>query len=57
MVEKTLPSTAEDKIWERVPLHSAKLLLQDMVEPRQMQASTALSMSRRLRTDKDLFFV
>jgi|GEM_PF-372451 len=40
VVEKTLPSTAEDKIWERVPLHSAKLLLQDMVEPRQLQAST-----------------
>ena len=36
VVEKTLPSTAEDKIWERVPLHSAKLLLQDMVEPRQI---------------------
>jgi predicted small lipoprotein YifL len=40
--EKTLPSTLDDKAWERVPLHEAKLLLQDMVEPRQLQASTPL---------------
>ena len=39
--EKTLPSTVEDRIWERVPQHPAKLLLQDMVEPRLMQASTS----------------
>ncbi|HXV79048.1 MAG TPA: ethylbenzene dehydrogenase-related protein [Candidatus Binatia bacterium] len=38
--EKTLPSTLDDKAWERVPLHEAKLLLQDMVEPRQLQTST-----------------
>lgn len=39
--EKTLPATVEDRIWERVPLHPAKLLLQDVVEPRLMQASTS----------------
>ncbi|MBI2986810.1 MAG: hypothetical protein HYY45_08585 [Deltaproteobacteria bacterium] len=39
--EKTLPSTVEDRIWERVPLHPAKLLLQDMVEPRLTQGSTS----------------
>jgi len=39
--EKTLPATVEDRIWERVPLHPAKLLLQDMVEPRLIQASTS----------------
>jgi len=39
--EKTLPSTVEDRTWERVPLHPAKLLLQDMVEPRLMQGSTS----------------
>ena len=38
--EKTLPSTLDDKAWERAPMHEAKLLLQDMVEPRQLQAST-----------------
>ena len=40
--EKTLPSTIDDKIWENIPVHPAKLLLQDMVEPRLMQASTAV---------------
>lgn len=38
--QKALPSTVEDKTWERVPMHEAKLLLQDVVEPRQLQAST-----------------
>jgi hypothetical protein len=38
---KTLPATAEDKIWERIPVHPAKLLPQDMVEPRLMEASTS----------------
>ncbi|MBI1998532.1 MAG: hypothetical protein HYS66_18930 [Deltaproteobacteria bacterium] len=39
--EKTLPTTTDDPVWERAPLHPAKLLLQDMVEPRLMQGSTA----------------
>jgi hypothetical protein len=39
--EKTLPASMDDPIWERVPLYPAKLLLQDMVEPRLMQSSTA----------------
>jgi hypothetical protein len=39
--EKAIPSTADDKIWEQAPLHTAKLVLQDLVEPRLMQASTA----------------
>jgi hypothetical protein len=41
VLEKSLPSTVEDKVWEQAPLHSAKLILQDMVEPRLMQASTS----------------
>ena len=39
--EKTLPTSIDDAVWQRAPLHPAKLLLQDMVEPRLMQASTA----------------
>lgn len=39
---KALPSTLDDPIWESAPLHPAKLLLQDLVEPRLMQTSTAL---------------
>lgn len=42
VVEKGLPSTIEDKLWDRAPYHPAKLLLQDMVEPRLMQASTSV---------------
>ncbi len=38
--EKTIPSAIDDKAWEKIPVHHAKLLLQDMVEPRLMQAST-----------------
>ena len=41
VLEKSLPSTVEDKVWEQAPLHTAKLILQDMVEPRLMQASTS----------------
>lgn len=39
--EKTLPATVEDGVWERAPLHPAKLLLQDIVEPRLLQGSTS----------------
>jgi predicted small lipoprotein YifL len=39
--QKTLPSTVEDKGWEQAPLHTAKMILQDMVEPRLLQASTS----------------
>ncbi len=38
---KTIPSTIQDQAWERVPFHPAKLLMQDVVEPRLMQASTS----------------
>ena len=56
VVEKTLPSTAEDKIWERVPLHSAKLLLQDMVEPRQLKASTPFVQVQAMTDGQKLVF-
>ena len=42
VLEKTIPSNIDDKVWEQIPVHHAKLLLQDMVEPRLMQASTAI---------------
>jgi DMSO reductase family type II enzyme heme b subunit len=41
VAEKTIPSTIEDRVWEGVPFHPAKLLMQDVVEPRLMQASTS----------------
>src|SRR5512142_1437575 len=41
VAEKTLPSAIEDPLWERIPLHPAKLLMQDVVEPRLVEASTS----------------
>ena len=41
VAEKTIPPTIEDRAWESVPFHPAKLLMQDVVEPRLMQASTS----------------
>lgn len=35
-----LPSAPDDAAWNRVPEHTARLLLQDLVEPRQMKATT-----------------
>src|ERR1041385_2744838 len=40
--EKTIPSNLDDKAWAQIPVHHAKLRLQDMVEPRLMQASTGI---------------
>jgi DMSO reductase family type II enzyme heme b subunit len=36
----SLPSAAADPAWQQAPVHIAPLLLQDMVEPRQLQATT-----------------
>lgn len=41
VVEKKAPTSIDDAVWQSAPLHPAKLLLQDMVEPRLMQTSTA----------------
>lgn len=54
--EKTLPSAADDKLWERVPVHSAKLLLQDMVEPRLMKASTLIIRVQSATDGKNIVF-
>jgi DMSO reductase family type II enzyme heme b subunit len=35
-----LPAGPEDSAWDRAPEHVARLLLQDLVEPRQMKATT-----------------
>jgi len=41
VAEKAIPAAIEDKVWDSVPVHPAKLLMQDVVEPRLMQASTS----------------
>jgi len=35
-----LPASPDDSAWDRAPEHVARLLLQDLVEPRQMKATT-----------------
>ena len=54
--EKTLPTTVDDRVWERVPLHAAKLLLQDMVEPRLMQGSTSFVRVQSVTDGKRIAF-
>jgi hypothetical protein len=54
--EKTLPAAADDKLWDRVPVHSAKLLLQDMVEPRLMEVSTPLVRVQSATDGKSIVF-
>ncbi len=51
-----LPSTVDDAAWERIPVHHAKLLLQDMVEPREMQASTAFVKVQSASDGKQIVF-
>lgn len=54
--EKTLPSAVDDRIWERVPLHPAKLLLQDLVEPRLMQGSTSFVRAQSVTDGRNIAF-
>ena len=56
IMEKTLPATAEDKVWLGVPLHPAKLLPQDVVEPRLMQPSTSMVRVQAVTDGKRIAF-
>lgn len=40
MTRSSLPSSPSDPIWNELPVHVAPLLLQDMVEPRQLAPTT-----------------
>lgn len=42
LVRSQTPSTQDDAVWSEAPVHPAKLILQDLVEPRLMTASTPL---------------
>lgn len=54
--EKTLPVTVDDKLWQRAPVHPAKLLLQDMVEPRLLEASTNVVRVQAMTDGKQIVF-
>jgi hypothetical protein len=52
----TLPETPDDPAWDTVPEHVAPLLLQDLVEPRLMTASTPEVRVRALTTGSQIAF-
>jgi DMSO reductase family type II enzyme heme b subunit len=49
-----LPERADDPAWANVPEHVAPLLLQDLVEPRLMEASTAEVRVRALTNGSEI---
>lgn len=51
-----LPSAPTDAAWDEVPEHQAKLLLQDLVEPRLMEASTGDVRVRAITNGTEIAF-
>jgi hypothetical protein len=51
-----LPSAPDDAAWANVPVHVAELLLQDVVEPRQLAATTARIEAQALTDGKRVAF-
>ncbi|MBM3812901.1 MAG: hypothetical protein FJW20_14855 [Acidimicrobiia bacterium] len=51
-----IPSAPGDSVWDRAPEHAAKLLLQDLVEPRLMEPSTTEVRVRAVRTPSQIAF-
>jgi DMSO reductase family type II enzyme heme b subunit len=52
----TAPADPGDAAWDAAPEFVAKLILQDLVEPRQMSVSTPEVRVRAIRSDKELSF-
>lgn len=53
---RTVPASPADAQWDAAPEHLAKLLLQDLVDPRLMKPSTAEVRVRSLHNGSDLAF-
>ncbi|MCW5970404.1 MAG: hypothetical protein KIT57_18025 [Blastocatellales bacterium] len=51
-----IPERPDDSAWNSAPEHAAKLLLQDLVEPRLMQASTAEVRVRAITSGQEIAF-
>jgi hypothetical protein len=51
-----LPLDPADRAWQRVPEHLAKLLLQDMVEPRLLEPSTPFVRVQAMRNGSEIAF-
>jgi len=52
----TLPTSPTDPAWDKVPVHVADLLLQDMVDPRLMEPSTQSVRVRALTDGETIVF-
>lgn len=53
---KNISLDPNDSVWDDAPVHPAKLILQDLVEPRLMQASTAEVQVRAITDGKQIAF-
>jgi hypothetical protein len=53
---RKLPATPDDSAWDKAPVHMAKMLPQDLVEPRLMTPSTAEVSVRALTDGSDVAF-
>jgi hypothetical protein len=51
-----LPSAPDDAAWRSAPVHAPQLLLQDVVEPRQLAASTASIEAQAMTDGKSIAF-
>lgn len=51
-----LPSAPDDAAWRAAPVHTAQLLLQDVVEPRQLAATTASIEAQAMTDGKSIAF-
>ena len=52
----TVPTVPNDASWDNAPEHVGKLLLQDLVEPRQMKATTAEVRVRAITNGNEMAF-
>ena len=51
-----LPSAPDDRAWERAPEHAAKMIPQDLVEPRLLEPTTAEVRVRSLNNGSEIVF-
>lgn len=51
-----LPAAPDDPAWRAAPVHAAQLLLQDVVEPRQLAATTASIEAQAMTDGKSIAF-
>src|SRR5512145_1252387 len=53
---KSVPDGPEDSAWQAAPVYAAKMIPQDLVEPRQMVPSTSEVRVRAIHNDSEIAF-